>query len=298
MSVIHDLGYKRYLGTRRSAATRWLVIMRHQIATGWKKWWRYKLALGFAFITLAIASGLLFFATNDVMRSFGNRGGTNIAMTFADGVVPLSISHFCRAAFILSLTLGASIIATDTQSGAFTFYYVRSIRPRDYVVGKLAGYGLLTATIVVIGPLVLAGMRLGFSASTQELLDNLVILPKVLLIGLLATLVYTTVPLAISALIPNRRYALAMWAAYYIVIGNILTVIGAKVWAPIACVDLQASLQAVTFQLFDVKVLRGLTLDLPLQTAIIGILVQSALAIGVVWFQVSRDARSGVGGSS
>src|SRR4051812_9517612 len=173
MSVIHDLGYKRYIGTRRSAATRWMVVMRHQIAMGWKKWWRYKLALGFAFITLAVASGLLFFATGETMRSFGSRGGTDIAMTFADGVVPLSISHFCRAAFILSLTLGASIIASDTQSGAFTFYYVRSIRPRDYVLGKLAGYGLLVATIVIIGPLILAGMRLGFSASTHELLEHL-----------------------------------------------------------------------------------------------------------------------------
>lgn len=298
MSVIHDLGYKRYIGTRRSAATRWLVIMRHQIAMGWKKWWRYKLALGFAFITLAVASGLLFFATGDIMRSFGNRGDTNIAMTFADGVVPLSISHFCRAAFILSITLGAGIIATDTQSGAFTFYYVRSIRPRDYVLGKLAGYGLLVATIVIIGPLILSGMRLGFSASTSELLDHLIILPKVLLVGLLATLVYTTVPLAISALIPNRRYALAMWAAYYIVIGNIVTVIASKVSPALACLDLQVSLQSVTFQLFEVKVLRGFFVEIPLMTAVIGILAQSALAIGIVWFQVSRDHRSGVGGSS
>jgi hypothetical protein len=298
MSIIHDLGYKRYIGTRRSAGTRWRVVARHQLSMGWKKWWRWKLALGFAFITLAVAAGLLFFATGDTMRSFGSRGGQNIAMTFADGVVPLSISHFCRAAFILSLTLGAGIIASDTQSGAFTFYYVRSIRPRDYVLGKLAGYGLQVATIVIIGPLVLAGMRLGFSASTEELVEHLDILPKVIGVGLLATLAYTTVPLAISALIPNRRYALAMWAAYYIVIGNIMTVIATKVSSNLAIVDLQATLQSITFQLFDVQVLRGRFAEVPLTIAIVGILAQSALAIAIVWFQVSRDHRSGVGGSS
>jgi hypothetical protein len=295
MSVVHDLGYKRYLGTRRSASTRWLVVMRHQLAMGWKKWWRWKLALGVAFITLAVASGLLFFATGKEMRSFA-RG--DIVMTFADGVVPLSLSHFFRAAFVLSIAMGATIIASDTQSGAFTFYYVRSIRPRDYVLGKLAGYGIQVASLVIVGPLILAGMRLGLAVSNGEILDRIDILPKVLLVGVLATLTYTTVPLAISALIPNKRYALAAWAAYYVVVGGIATGIALKLAPVVGVIDLQMALQSVTLNLFDVKIIRGPSLDIPFTAAIIGILVQSALAIFVIWFQVSRDQRSGVGGSS
>lgn len=295
MSVVHDLGYKRYIGTRRSASTRWLVVMRHQLAMGWKKWWRWKLAIGVAFITLAIASGLLFFATGKEMRSFA-RG--DIVMTFADGVVPLSLSHFFRAAFVLSIAMGATIIASDTQSGAFTFYYVRSIRPRDYVLGKLAGYGLQVATLVIVGPLILAGMRLGLAVSNGEIIERLDIIPKVLAVGLLATLTYTTVPLAISALIPNKRYALAAWAAYYVVVGGIATGIALKVAPIVGVIDLQMALQSVTLQLFDVKIVRGPSIDIPLAAAVIGILVQSALAIGVIWFQVSRDQRSGVGGAS
>lgn len=295
MSVVHDLGYKRYLGTRRSASTRWLVVMRHQLAMGWKKWWRWKLALGVAFITLAVASGLLFFATGKEMRSFA-RG--DIVMTFADGVVPLSLSHFFRAAFVLSIAMGATIIASDTQSGAFTFYYVRSIRPRDYVLGKLAGYGIQVASLVIVGPLILAGMRLGLAVSNGEIIDRLDIIPKVLVVGLLATLTYTTVPLAISALIPNKRYALAAWAAYYVVVGGIATGIALKLAPVVGVIDLQMALQSVTLNLFDVKIIRGPSLDIPMTAAIIGILVQSALAIFVIWFQVSRDQRSGVGGSS
>jgi hypothetical protein len=295
MSVVHDLGYKRYIGTRRSASTRWLVVMRHQLAMGWKKWWRWKLAIAVAFITLAVASGLLFFATGKEMRSFA-RG--DIVMTFADGVVPLSLSHFFRAAFVLSIAMGATIIASDTQSGAFTFYYVRSIRPRDYVLGKLAGYGLQVATLVIIGPLILAGMRLGLAVSNGEIIDRLDIIPKVLVVGLLATLTYTTVPLAISALIPNKRYALAAWAAYYVVVGGIATGIALKLAPIVGVIDLQMALQSVTLHLFDVRIVRGPSIDIPLAAAVIGILVQSALAIGVIWFQVSRDQRSGVGGSS
>jgi hypothetical protein len=38
----------------------------------------------------------------------------------------------------------------------------------------------------------------------------------------------------------------------------------------------------------------GMTLDV----AVIGLLGQSALGIGLLWYQVSRDQRHGVGGSS
>lgn len=298
---IHDLGYKRYVGTRRAQSTRWRVIMREQIANAWKKWWRYKAALGGAVITLCIAGGMLFFLANDVIRSVGSLGngqGGQLVLTFADGIVPLSIPFFCRMAFVLSLTLGAAIIANDTQSGAFTFYYVRSVRPRDYVLGKLAGYGFLVATIVLVGPLLLACFRCGMSTGTDGLVDNLIIVPKVLVISVLAVLAYTSVPLAISALVPNRRYALAMWAAYYLIVGNIALAIGTVSKSPLASIDIQTALASVTNSLFDLKILRGHPLFFNATSGVISLLVQSALAVGIIWYQVSRDQRHGVGGSS
>ena len=48
--TIHDLGYKRYVGARLAASTRWIVVMKNQIAYAWKTWWRYKSALGLAVI--------------------------------------------------------------------------------------------------------------------------------------------------------------------------------------------------------------------------------------------------------
>ena len=295
---IHDLGYKRYLGTRQAQSTRWRVIMRQQISDAWKKWWRYKMPLGGAVLTACIAGGLLFFG-NEMGRTFRGFGRADgIVLSFTDGILPLSLSFFYRMAFVLSLTHGAAIIANDTQSGAFTFYYVRSIRPRDYVLGKLAGYGFLVATIVFVGPLLLAGFRLGLSANTDQLVSYLNIVPKVLLIGALATLAYTAIPLAISALVPNRRYALALWAAYYLVVGSIATAIGTQSSNPLAGIDLQTALQALTFKLFDVKILGGHPNHLDGTTGAIMLLVQCVLAIGVIWFQVSRDQRAGVGGSS
>jgi hypothetical protein len=299
--AIHDLGYKRYVGTRLSQSMRWRVIMREQVKSGWKKWWRYKLALGGAVITACIAGGLLFFTTNKVVRSFGN-ATSDVALTLADAVVPLSIEWFGKMAFVLSLTLGATIIANDNQSGAFTFYYVRSVRPRDYVLGKLAGYGLLVATLALAGPLLLACFRLGMSEDTDQLVDYLVILPKVLAIGGLATLAYTAIPLAISALVPNRRYALAMWAAYYLIVGNIALGAGMATGSGIVNLDIQTALKALTYDLFDLKILRGRDLMGDTGTgatlALVSLAVQCTLAIAIIWYQVSRDQRHGVGGAS
>jgi hypothetical protein len=297
---IHDLGYKRYVGTRRPPSTRWRVIMRQQIADGWKKWWRYKLALGGAVVTMCIAGGLLFFMTNEVIRSVGaiRPGANELVLTMADGIVPLSIPFFCRMAFVLSLTLGAAIIANDNQSGAFTFYYVRSVRPWDYVLGKLAGYGFLVATLVLIGPMLLACFRLGMSDDTDQLVSYLVILPKVLALGLLATLAYTAIPLAISALVPNRRYALALWAAYYLIVGNIALAVGTVSKSPLSALDIQTSLTAVTNGMFDLTILRGHPLFFSATVGVISLIGQSALAIGIIWYQVSRDQRHGVGGVS
>ncbi len=295
---IHDIGYKRYVGTRLSTGTRWRVIMREQIAFGWKKWWRYKLALGGTVITAFVAGGIIYFSAGKILRSMGT-AANQMVLTFADGVLPLSVAFFCRMAFVLSLTLGATIIANDTQSGAFTFYYVRSVRPRDYVLGKLAGYGFLVGTLVVIGPLFLAIFRLGMCDDADQFVKYLPIVPKIIGIGLLATLVYTAVPLAISALVPNRRYALALWAAYYLIISNIALAIGAVTKTPVQALDIQTALQAVTFELFEIpRMLVGAPSGLDGKTALIALLAQGALAIGLMWFMVASERRSGVGGAS
>jgi hypothetical protein len=295
--TIYDLGYKRYVGTRRSAATRWLVIMRHQIAMGWKKWWRYKVALALAVITMFVAGGILYFSGSDLLRAFGARGA-GVRVAIQDSALPVSIRFFCLAAFVLTLTLGATIVASDNQSGAFTFYYVRSIRPRDYVLGKLAGYGTLVATIILVPPLLLACFRLGMSDNLDEVVANLDTIPKTIAVGLLGTLAYTAMPLALSSLVTKRRYALALWAAYYLIVGNMAFGISYVTSPVVAALDIPSAMLTVSYDLFDLNpLLRGFG-RMTLGIALIGLLLQSALGIALLWYQVSRDQKSGVGGSS
>jgi hypothetical protein len=297
--TVHDLGYKRYTGTRRPPSTRWRVIMRNQIAMGWKTWWRFKLPVGLAVVAMFVSGGLMYFANNEIIRGVGTTaGGSALVLKMGDAVLPMTIEWFLRVAFVLSLTLGATIVATDTQSGAFTFYFVRSVRARDYVIGKLAGYGILVGSVIMIPLVLLSALRLGLSATTDELVAHLSVLPKALAVGALATVVYTAMPLAVSAIINNRRYALALWAAYYIVAGNIISVIGITTKSDVGVLHLPTALNSITYDLFDVSMFKGLGADVDTTTAVIGLLVQSGIAIAILAYQVSRDHRTGVGGES
>lgn len=294
-SAIHDLGYKRYVGTRRPPSTRWRVIMRHQIATSWKAWWKFKSALGLAVIATCIAGGFMYFAeSSEWIRQIIRR--SPIPIDPVDIPLPFAISWYCRAAFVLSLTVGAGVIAGDMQSGAFTFYFARSVRPRDYLFGKLAGYGFLVALLVMAGPFVLGALRIGL-AGTDQIATHLIIIPKVLAIGALSTIAYTAVPLGVSALVPNRRYALALWAAYYLIVGSIAAALGFISSGSTAALDLPSAISAVTFHLFEVPMFRGHE-ALSFTTALASIGVHAVVAIAIIWYQLTSAQRSGVGGSS
>ena len=97
--TIYDLGYKRYIGTRRTASTRWRVIARQQIEFAWKTWWRFKAALGLAVITMSIAGGMMMFAS-DRKSSLGK--AQFFVQRLIDTTLPESIIWFCRGGFLLS----------------------------------------------------------------------------------------------------------------------------------------------------------------------------------------------------
>jgi hypothetical protein len=292
--TIHDLGYKRYSGPRRDPRSRWRVIARHQIAIAWKTWWRFKAPLGLAVITTAIAGGMMMFAS-ERKSSLGR--AQMFAQRLIDTALPESIIWFCRAGFVVSLTLGAAVIASDMQSGAFTLYFARSTRPRHYVLGKLVGLLALTAIVVAAGPLVVALLRLGVSDTVGEAIELLPVIPKTLGVAGLAALAYAAVPLGFSAILPHPRHALALWAAYYLIFGAMAYALGHVVAPEIAALDLPRAVQAVAYHVFDLE-FRARDPAIPLHAAIASLIGHAALAIAIVAAQVTRAHRSGIGGGT
>jgi len=294
VSTIHDLGYKRYVGTRRASATRWRVIARQQIAHGWKTWWRFKAPLGMAVLISGIAGAMMVFASDQSTRL---GGAQKIVMKLVDSAIPEALLWYFRAGFVVSLTISATQVASDMQSGAFTFYFARSIKTWHYVFGKLAGLCALLALITLAGPLVLAGLRVGLASSTDELLVLLPVMAKALLVGTIATIVYAAVPLGFSALLASRRQALAVWAAYYLILGSMAYGIGTVSSGWIAAIDLPHALQAVTYRLWDLDY-RTREAHIPLDAAIGSLVGQVGLAIGLVAYRVRAAHLAGIGGES
>jgi hypothetical protein len=292
---IHDLGYKRYVGSRRAVSTRWTVIMRHQIATAWTGWWRYKVWLVAAFLITAVSSVLLYTLGDRLFRRIGGFGG--VLTRFVDGILPDSTIWYCKAGFLVSLAISATVVAGDLQSGAFTFYFARSMRPRDYVLGKLAGLGAIMALIMAAGPLVLAGVRVGLSDDLDQAIAMLPMLYKALAVGALGTLIYTAIPLGFSALIANRRHAMAVWAAYYLLVGWLALGLSLLTTPALAALDLASALHAVSLHLFGLQAV-GRGSDPPTSAALIAILGHAAIAIGLVIWRVRLAQRTGVGGAS
>jgi ABC-type transport system involved in multi-copper enzyme maturation permease subunit len=246
-----------------------------------------------AVLITVVAGGFMYLQTNETIRALKQMGAP---VRMLDGALPLAYDFYIKAAFMVTMTVGAAVIARDAETGAFTFYFARPVRPRDYVLGKLTGQLVLMATIFLVGPLALVAFRIGLSETTREALDQVVLLPKVLVVGGLATLAYASLPLAVSALAGRRTVALGLWAAYYIVGVSTIATIGAFTWEPLTAIDPATSVDAIAFDLFDIHITKSKVP--PMWAAVVSLLAQSAGAIAILWRQVGRIAEGSVGGSS
>src|SRR5256885_7058295 len=104
----HNPGYKLYDGNRPSFGTRWRVIMRHQLATAWKGWWRFKLWLIFGLLMTAILAGVMWFLSGNMFGGMRGLGGQMLKL--ADGLIPFSARFYCKVGCMVSLTVGAMVV--------------------------------------------------------------------------------------------------------------------------------------------------------------------------------------------
>ena len=303
--AIHDLGYKRYLGTRRPQSTRWRVIVRNQVGYAWKTWWRSKLALGWSIVTLLSFTAIMLylFQLEDPLEKFGKTerflARFGLGGDPYDTLISLAVPWLTRAAFLASLTVGAGTIAADAQVGAFTFYFARPVRPLDYVAGKLGGLFLLN-TILVTAPLfALTLLRVGLSPDLDHMIAALPRILSALATGSAAALLFSALPLAVSSLVRRRAYAIAGWAVIYIVVGGIAEGIAHKSRTPwLQVFDPLGAIDSIGQHLYDAKLMTRVLFDpAPLGVAVAAVIALSAGAIALAYAQVARRAYAGVGGS-
>jgi len=293
--TIYDLGYKRYVGTRRSQGTRWQVISRHVLSQSWKKWWRYKVWMVLALIATIVVGSIMVAARSERL---GDLRDAKPVLRLVDEIVLGSVNFFAVFAFLFSLTVAVRMVATDLRSGAFTFYFSRPVRTVDYILGKVIGLFVLMATLILAPLLVITFVRLGLSESTDELIKNLAYVPKALLIGTIASLAFACLPLGFSAMFRKPNLNLAVWAAYYLILTTI--VMGIALWAKtpdLAVVDPGYALRSLAFRVFD---FHGPDEEMAasMVASLIGLLGSAAIGILIAFLRVDRAGHEGIGGGS
>jgi ABC-type transport system involved in multi-copper enzyme maturation permease subunit len=115
--------------------------------------------------------------------------------------------------FVLLLTslVVARTIARDRMANALELYWTRGISPLGYVTGKWLGGFLLVATVTMLVPLAL-WVTAVFLAEDWTLFTGSALSMLMALVGLLlATIVWTSICLAISAIASAPNTAMVAW---------------------------------------------------------------------------------------
>ncbi len=288
---VHDLGYKRYQGARRPQATRYRTIARKLVSTAWRSFWRMKLWIILA-VLIAFVMGLIMFLSEGVSQLM--RDGEKLPLS--DALLPMSYRFFQISAFALSMTVIASTVAADLRTGAFEFYFARPVRAVDYVLGKVWGAFLVVGCVLFLGPLVLAFLRVGL-ADVDHITGTLSLVPKAALVGLLATLVYTLVPLAFSSISSRARHTVPAWAAFYFLTSVLIPVISRETgMTSLEALDIPRSIHTLAYGVFDAVPITDSTRSTAGMAAA-GLLAYSALGLSFLYWRVSQAERRGMGGA-
>ncbi len=142
---VHERGYTHWSPSGARVEPPWLVIAKRGLLPTLKR--RWPLALFFASLMPAVAKGVMIFLN---VRSGGMVG--QFMETGWSSVSPAGSLSFIEwqrfFVFLVTLILGAGLIARDRQDNGLSLYFSRPISLTDYLLGKvlvvLAGYLVVT----------------------------------------------------------------------------------------------------------------------------------------------------------
>lgn len=253
--AIYTLGYERYQGPRRDRATRFWIIARNVARQAWKSTWGVKLPLVATSMVVLGASVAMWFLRHelfDMVRQAAAGSPMPVEIPGVEAALYVSVSVFAFLAFVLTTVVGCRAIADDLRMGAFQFYFSRPLRVSDYVLGKLAGVLLIVGIPMFAGPVILALVRLLFASGAADAWAHADVVPRAVAVGLVGTVSYAIVGLALGALVRRRIWAQAGFAIYYLVLANLLEVAAREAGEPwLALASIDANLTSLGVALLD-----------------------------------------------
>ncbi len=273
---IYDLGYQRYTGPRegRPRAVRALVRAGLRRAWGIGRPFRAKLA-PWALFAIALVPALV---------------ALGIAALIGERFSPIRFENYyaniARILLLFCTAVAPELVCPDLRQRVLTLYFSRSVGRLDYLLARLGALFISLLIISLTPQIVLfVGNALAATDSARYVRDNLDALPRILAAGLLISLYFGSISLAVAAHTTRRVFA----AGGFFALMLISTAVAASVHATLendpsralALLALSEVPIAATAWIFDAPPPAGIAtrVDLPPGLWLLAALTYSALAL-------------------
>ena len=265
---IHDQGYRRYPGGRRPTGTAWWVIARQQIRTVLSQK-RYLILLLMAWVPFIGRVVQIYLAANFQQASF-LAASAQLFRGFLDQ----------QGLFVFLLIVGASgAIADDRRANALQVYLSKPLTRVEYIAGKLFAPLAFVLGVTLLPALLLLVVHVAFSGSLTFVMQNLYLLPAIVLYSLALALVGTFTMVALSSLSKSRRFtALTFTGLFFFTTAMyqaLQRITGSRLWALLSPRDLLSEIGDAAFRIPGTRAL-------PLWAALLAVAVIIALSIAVL----------------
>ena len=232
--AIRDLGYRPYDGERHEASHNTSVLLRHSMRRAWRSW-VVKLALLFCWVPAAIFCLLV----------YADRG---MAAMMQGTVTPAGVwlyrlvqTEWIAFGTVITLAAGAGAIGYDITHNAFAYFFSKPVGPLQYLAGRVGA----VATLVLLAILIPSGLFWTFLvalAPEDELMERVMLLPRLLASATLVATVLASCAVGVSALSKSRALTMSAFIVLLIVPAGVAALGSAFEWPWLELISLPSML--------------------------------------------------------
>lgn len=246
--VVRDRGWSAWQGPLTRPSRRFLVLTRFAL----KDVFESRVFMAFYLLCLlpsAIAILAIYFSHNtQFLEQFG--GLESWFARAPDWIFLHLFGWQAMPAFLVALIATPPLIAADVENNALSVILARSIRRREYVLGKASVMFLLLSPLTWI-PGLLAFLLQAFLAGNQWTHDNLRVAGAFFVGHIVWIIVITTLCLAVSAWIRIAAFSRGALLAVFVISAVIGRLINAVTRTSIGdCLHLERAIESVVLRMF------------------------------------------------
>ena len=221
---LHDLGYRKYTGSRRVGNQLWRVIASRGLKTTIRTW--------YVILTLVFASFVIVYGA---VVLYGIQSIAKTGVPFKElGTVGTTFLHVATAerflGFVAALLIGSAMLSDDFRTGGVAFYFSRPVTRGVYLAGKLAPMVVIVACITGIPPLLMSMEAVALAGDSESALLFIKVLAHTAI-----TVAALCAPAAfISSLVRNRLLGAGVYFGLYFgtkILGEVLGAMLGEAWA-------------------------------------------------------------------